>query len=98
VVQREEKKGLYVSGEFPERECDTEKLCLIVKHFGAETSLLGQHTHTTQQFPRVWHYTGSLLTNGPLRAGERVGTQTWHLGQAVLSQTTGQARKAKQQA
>lgn len=55
VVQREENKSLYLSGEFPERECDIEKLCPIVKHFGTGTSLLGQHIHTTQQFPRVQH-------------------------------------------
>lgn len=53
VFQREENKSLYVSGRSPEKECDTEKLCPIVKHSGTGTSLLGQHIHTTQQFPRV---------------------------------------------
>lgn len=56
-----------MSGEFPERECDIEKLCLIVRHPGSETSLLGQHIHTTA-FPRARHCMGSVLTNGALRA------------------------------
>lgn len=44
----ERRKQKPMSGEFPERECDIEKLCLIVRHPGSETSLLGQHIHTTQ--------------------------------------------------
>lgn len=55
VVQREENKSLYLSGESRGRDCDGEELCLIVKSFGTERRLPGQHIHTTQQFPRVQH-------------------------------------------
>lgn len=54
-VQSEENKSLYLSGEPPERDCDTEELRLIVKSSGTERRLLGQRIHTTQQFPRVQH-------------------------------------------
>lgn len=87
-----------MSGEFPESECDTEKLCLIVRHFGTETSVLGQHIHSTQPFPRVQHYMGSLLTNSPLRAGERISIRTWHPGYSLLTQMSAQLGKAKQEA
>lgn len=41
AVRKEENKSPYMSGEFPERECDTENLCLTVKCFGTETKSAG---------------------------------------------------------